>query len=310
MKPGIKVFAPATISNVSIGFDILGFALEAPGDEVLVKEGNQKGLVISEIKGGKKQIPLDIHLNTAGLAAYTLLQHLGETNRPIEMVIHKKMGIGSGLGSSGASAVAGVFAVNEWLRTGLSKMDLLPFAMKGEKLSDITAPADNVAPSLLGGMILIRDNDTLDLKKLPVPAGLYIAVIYPDIIIKTKDSRVLLPKEVELEKVIKQQGNLGAFISSMYTSDFDMMGRCLHDDIIEPHRASGIPHFYRVKSLAMETGALGYSISGSGPSMFAICNSSFIAEEITTKISAFYQSQKINCKTYLSKINSEGAVVL
>src|SRR5690606_27891962 len=227
MKPGIKVFAPATISNVAVGFDILGFALESPGDEILIKEGTQKGLVISEIKGGKKQIPSSIHQNTAGVAALSLLDFLGESDRPVELVIHKKMGIGSGLGSSGASAVAGVFAVSEWLRTGLSKMELLPFAMKGEKISDATAPADNIAPSLLGGMILIRDNNTLDIKKLPIPAGLYVAVVYPEIVIKTKDSRTQLPKEISLEKIIRQQGNLAAFISAMYTSDFELLGRCL-----------------------------------------------------------------------------------
>lgn len=310
MKPGIKVFAPATISNICVGFDILGLALEQPGDEILVREGKNKGLVITEITGARGLLSKSTRENTAGLAAQSFLESIGESDCPIEMIIHKKMGIGSGLGSSAASAVGGVYAVSEWLRTGYNKMDLLPFAMKGEKISDLTAPADNVAPSMLGGIILIRDNDTLDVKKLPLPAGLYVAVIFPQITIKTKDSRSVLPKEVNLKDVIKQQGNLGAFIAGMYTSDFELIRRSMADLLIEPHRSNQIPLFEHAKSISKESGALGFGISGSGPTMFALCSSSFVAGEITEKLSLLYEKNKIPCQSFVSKINQEGVTVL
>lgn len=310
MKPGIKVFAPASISNVCIGFDILGMALERPGDEILIREGKSKGLVIAEIRGAAKLLSTSVHKNTAGKAAQSFLDHIGESDRPIEMVIEKKMGIGSGLGSSAASAVAGVYAVSELLRTGYSKMDLLPFAMQGEKISDMTAPADNVAPSMLGGVILIRDNDTLDIKKLPLPSGLYITVIFPQITIKTNESRSTLPKQVPLHDVIKQQGNLGAFIAAMYTSDYELLGRSLKDVIIEPYRYKQIPLFEQCKESALRSGALGFGISGSGPSMFALCNNSFTADEISIQASDLYLKNKIPCKTFVSRINHEGVTVL
>lgn len=224
-KSGIKVFAPASVANVAVGFDILGFALEKPGDEILIRPGQQPGLVISEIRGAGGRLPFDPLKNTAGYAALRLLEHLGESDRPIEMVIHKKMPFGSGLGSSAASAAGAVFAVSEFLRTGLHKSELLRFAVEGEQIADGAFHADNVAPSLLGGMILIRDNATLDFKKLHTPAGLYVAVVYPHIEVLTKDARNMLSDTVAFDIAIRQQGNLAAFVAAVYTGDFDLMRR-------------------------------------------------------------------------------------
>ena len=307
MSVSIKVFAPASVANVAVGFDILGFALEKPGDEIIVRPGKEKGLRITTITGAQNKLPLEVSKNTAGYAALRLLQHLGEEDCPIEMEIHKKMPFGSGLGSSPASAAGGVFAVNSYLKTGLSKADILRFAVEGEQIADGAFHADNVAPSLLGGLIMIRDNESLDFKKIHVPPGLFVAVIYPHITVLTRDSRAILAPDVSLKTVIRQSGNLAGFIASMYTADFDMMRRSLEDLIIEPQRASLIPGFYELKEMALKTGCLGFSISGAGPSMFALCDNSHLAEEICTKATGILAGKKIKSDTFLSKINLEGA---
>jgi homoserine kinase len=304
----VKVFAPASVANVAVGYDILGFALERPGDDILVRAGSQSGLVISEIKGGKGKLPLDVMKNTAGYAAHRLMKHLGVTDEPIEMIIHKKMPFGSGMGSSAASAVGGVYAVNEYLNTGLTKSEILRFAVEGEEIADGAFHADNVAPSLLGGMILIRDNPTLDFKKIHLPQGLFVAMIHPHIKILTKDSRDILSDTVPLELVIRQSGNLAAFIAALYTSDLDLLGRCIQDVIIEPQRSKLIPHFNEIKEKAMIEGALGFSISGAGPAMFALCSNSLIAENIVSKIERFLTEKKIDHTCFVSKINNEGAI--
>ena len=304
----VKVFAPASVANVAVGYDILGFALEKPGDDILVREGKNPGLVISEIKGGKGRLPADVMKNTAGYAAHRLLQELDATDVPIEMVIHKKMPFGSGMGSSAASAVGGVFAVNEYLKTGLTKAEILRYAVEGEQIADGAFHADNVAPSLLGGMVLIRDNPTLDIKKIHLPQGLYVAMIHPHIQILTKDSRGILNPQVPLDLVIQQSGNLAAFIAALYTSDIDLLSRCLNDVIIEPQRSKLIPHFDQLKSIAMDQGALGFSISGAGPAMFALCANSLIAENIVNLSQKFLSDLKIGNTCFVSKINNEGAV--
>ena len=309
MVESIKVFAPASVANVAVGYDILGFALEKPGDEIIVRKGKSPGLVITEITGDKGKLSYDITQNTASFGALKLMQKLGEEKHPLEMVIHKKMPFGSGLGSSAASAVAGVFAVNQLLKTGLTKREILPFAVEAEQLADGSYHADNVAPSLLGGMILIRDNATLDLKKLYIPEGISIAIIYPHIEILTRDSRNILSPNVPLEQVIAQSGNLASFVAAMYTSDFDLLSRCLRDVIIEPQRASLIPYFYPLQEMALECGALGFSISGAGPAMFAFCNNTAIADTIVSRCQSFLTTKNIRSDCFISAVNHEGAIV-
>lgn len=310
MKPGIKVFAPASVSNVNVGFDILGFAIHGPGDEIIISEGKEPGLVITEIRGAKGKLPTEVHKNTAGVSAAALLKHLGEEKRPLEMIIHKKMPIGSGMGSSAASAVGGVFAVSEFLRTGLPKSELLPFALEGEMVSDSALHADNVAPSLLGGMVIIREAASFDVKKLPIPAGLHTCVIHPHVQVLTRESRAILDKDVSLEKFIEQTGNLASFVAAMYTSDFDLLRRCLSDVVIEPQRAHLIPGFYELKDMALHAGALGFGISGAGSSMFALCDNSFAAGEIARSAENFYAKKSLSCDTYLSLVNHEGVMVM
>ncbi|MEK7257927.1 MAG: homoserine kinase [Bacteroidota bacterium] len=310
MKPGIKVFAPASVGNAAVGFDILGFALEQPGDEVIARFCDTPGLRITQITGAQGKLPLEIEKNTAGVAALSLLKYLGETGRGIELELHKKMPFSSGLGSSAASAVAGAMAINELLGRPLEKRDLLPFALQGEQIVSGGTFCDNVAPSLLGGMVLIRDNDTFDVHRLPVPRGIFATVIYPKVEVQTKDARRILSDTVPLKKFIRQSANLGAFIIGMYNSDLELIGRSLQDLVIEPQRARLIPHFFEVKEAALAEGALGCSISGSGPSIFALSANSLIAERVGEAMQKIYSAAKIENQLFISPINQEGAVKL
>ena len=307
-KSGVKVFAPASVANVGVGYDILGFPIEGIGDEVIVKQGSQKGLHITSIKKNKN-LSKDIYKNTAGYAALKLLQALGREDEPIEMELIKNMSIGTGLGSSAASAVAGAFGVNTYLNFPFTKAEILKFATEGEEIADGSFHADNVAPSLLGGFILIRDNKTLDWTKIPCPQGLRAVVIYPHVKVLTRDSRAILKDHVALKDHVLQSGNLGCFVAGMFKSDFDLIGRSLEDFIIEPQRAQLIPHFYEAKKIAQEEQALGFSISGAGPSMFALCHNSIAAENIFEKCSKLYKDNNIECTCHISNINHEGAKI-
>lgn len=311
MNAGLKVFAPASVGNVGVGFDCLGFALEKPGDEIIARFSNKPGLRITKIVGTKgKKLPYEIEKNTAGYAAYKFLEYIGETEKGIELEIHKKMPLGSGLGSSAASAVAGVMAVNELFKKPLEKKDLLPFAMHGEELASGGRHADNIAPSLLGGLRLVRDNDSLDVHRIPIPKGLYATVVYPYIEILTKDARGILSPTVPLKKMVQQSANLSAFILGMVNSDFELIGRSLEDIIIEPQRAQLIPHFYDIKEAALKAGALGCSISGSGPSIFALSANNLIAENIGEVMKKILTEANIEYELYRSPINQEGAIKL
>ncbi len=308
MNAGLKVFAPASVANVACGFDVLGFALEKPGDEIIVRFSDKPGLRITTITGAKGKLPFEVEKNTAGFAAQRLLEHLGETERGIEMEIHKKMPFGSGLGSSAASAVAGVMAVNELLKRPLEKRELLHFAVLGEQLADGAYHADNVAPSLIGGMILIRNNASLDVHRLPLPQGIYASVLYPHVKILTKDARAVLSDQVSLSKCIEQSGNLAGLVVGLYNGDLDLISRSLNDVIIEPQRAQLIPHFYDVKEAAMNAGAMGCSISGAGPSIFALSANSLIAENVGIAMKNVMHDAKIPNELFVSPINQEGAI--
>jgi homoserine kinase len=306
----VKVFAPASVANVACGYDILGFALDKPGDEIFARFSDQKGLRISMITGVKEKLPYSIDKNTAGVAAQHLLKHLGETDRGIELEIHKKMPFGSGLGSSAASAAAGVMAVNELLNRPLEKRALLPFAVLGEQAADGAYHADNVAPSLLGGMVFIRNNQELDVHRLPVPEGIYATVIYPKVKVLTKEAREILSPTVSLDQTIEQTGNIGGLIIGLYNGDLGLISRSLKDVIIEPQRAQLIPHFYEVKEAVLNQGALGCSISGAGPSVFALSANSLIAENAGQIMEEIFQNNGIETQLFISPINQDGAIKL
>ncbi len=308
MRTGIKVFAPASVANVGVGFDILGFALNEPGDEIVARFTDKPGLSINKITGAKGKLPYEIEKNTAGVAAQSLLDHIGYKGEGISLEIRKKMPFSSGLGSSAASAVAGAMAVNELLKRPFEKRNLLHFAALGEAIASGSYHLDNVAPSLLGGMILIRDTKSLDVHRIHTPRGLHVVVVYPEISINTKDARNLLKETISLNQHIQQSGNLAGFITGLFTSNIDLIKRSLQDVIIEDQRAPLIPHFKEIQSAAINNGALGCTISGAGPSIFALCQSTFIAKNVEDAMSKIYTNAKINFKIYSTPINNEGAI--
>ena len=308
--PEVRVFAPATVANVACGYDVLGFAIDEPGDEVVARLSEEPGLRITKITGDDGKLPLEPEKNTAGVAALDLLKHLGMLDRGIELEIHKKMPFGSGLGSSAASAVAGAFAVNQVIGEPLTKKQLLPFAMTGEASADGAWHADNVGPSLLGGIVFIRDNQELDIAQLPVPKNLWAAVVHPDIEILTKVARGILPNEVPLENVTQQIGNLGGLICGLIQEDYGLISRSVHDVIAEPRRQKLIPEFYKAKRAAMASGALGFSISGAGPSVFALCEGKETAERTGTAISQVFTDANLTNQIHISSINRQGVRVI
>lgn len=309
LKAEVRVYTPATVANVACGFDILGFALEKPGDEIVARFSDQPGLHIATITGDGGKLPYEINKNTAGFAAKKLLEHLGET-RGIELEIHKKMPFGSGMGSSAASAVGGVVAVNELLGCPLSRKELLPFAVLGEQIADGAYHADNVAPCLLGGIVLIRSNEELDVHNLPLPEDLYATVIFSNIEILTKDARDVLSANVTLKQHIEQSGNLAGLIVGLLNADYALIGRSLKDVVIEPQRAHLIPHFQEVKNAAMQAGALGCSISGAGPSIFALSLGRSTAEKVGMAMQAASDEARISNQIFVSVINKNGAIRL
>lgn len=306
---GIKVSAPATISNIAGGLNTLGLALEGPSDEIVIKEGKQKGLVITTIQGGSKRLSTDILKNPAGLSAHNLLTHLGESERPLELEIHKKNPLDAGLGSTAALCAAGVFAVNEYLRTGLSKQDILPFAIGNYQINNGDSTLAHVIPSLMGGMTLITDQNTHTFKKLYIPTGLSVAVIYPHVSpLQAEVIDKLFEKEVTFKDSLDRTCQLASMVAAMYTSDLELMSNTLHQVMELPEMSGSIPHHQEIREIALKNGATGFGIAGFGPSMFVLCTNSGIAKTIIEEANTLYKIKKIGTSSYYSKINHEGAI--
>ncbi len=305
----IKVFAPATVANVACGFDVLGFAVDSPGDEVVLTKTNTSKVVIKEITGDDGRLPKNPMSNTVSISIIQFLEKIG-SDQGIEITLHKKMPLGSGLGSSAASTVAGVFAINELMGKPLARAELLPFAMEGERLACGSAHADNVGPALMGGFVLIRSYDPLDVIKIPTPKELYATIIHPQIEVQTKDAREILRKQIPIKSAIIQWGNVGGLVAGLMMSDYGLIGRSLQDVIVEPIRSILIPGFDQVKQAAMQAGALGGSISGSGPSMFTLSKDRETAEKVGKAMEAEFKKINIGNEVYVSKINENGPVVI
>ena len=303
----IKLFAPATIANVSCGFDVLGLCLDIVGDEMVIRKTNVKGVKITKIIG--QDLPLETEKNVAGVAVLALLDKV-ETEFGIEIEIYKNIKPGSGIGSSAASSAGAVFGVNKLLGEPFTLQELVPFAMEGEKLASGTAHADNVAPALLGGFTLVRSYNPLDIIKIDAPKELYATVIHPQIEVKTADARSVLKQTVSLKQTVTQLGNLGGLISGLYTENYELIGRSLHDEIVEPYRSILIPEFENAKKAALEAGALGSGISGSGPSIFALSKGKETAEKVGEAMASVYKNIEIDFDVHVSKINANGIKVL
>ncbi|MBL0012447.1 MAG: homoserine kinase [Flavobacterium sp.] len=303
----IKLFCPATIANLSCGFDVLGTCLDTVGDEMIVRKSTQIGVRITKIIGA--DLPLETEKNVAGVAALAML-HGMELDFGFDIEIYKKIKAGSGIGSSSASAAGAVFGINELIGKPFSRKELIYFAMQGEVLASGSAHADNVAPALCGGFTLVRGYDPLDVIRIDSPLELYATIIHPQIELKTSEMRAVLQPTISLKSAITQWGNVGGLIAGLYTSDYDLIGRSLRDEIVEPLRGPFIPQFDLVKQSALDNGALGSGISGSGPSIFALSKGREIAEKVADGMRKIYDTTGIKYEIHVSNINAEGVKII
>lgn len=309
MKKTVRVFAPATVSNVSCGFDVLGFALDEPGDEVVVTKSHKKGVRITNITGDDGKLPTSAEQNTAGIAVHSLLIQTS-ADFGVDIEIHKKMPLGSGLGSSAASAVAAVVGTNRLLDTPQTKEELLSHVIVSETKASGTPHPDNAAPCLFGGFVLTRCMQPVDVVPLQIPEDLFCAVILPDVEIHTSESRKLLPEYVPLPKAVRQWANLGALVAGLSAGDYDLISRAMVDEIVEPLRAHTIPGYQPIKDAAINSGATGFSISGSGPAMFTFCEGRKKAETVGQAMLKASKKEGFEALLYISKINHQGPRIL
>ena len=303
----IKIFSPATVANVSCGYDVLGFCLDNIGDEMIIRKTEKKGIHITKIEGF--DLPYEPHKNVAGVSALALLD-AAQLDFGFEIEIYKYIKPGSGIGSSSASAAGSVFAINELLGKPYNTTQLTHFAMKGEALASGSEHADNIAPALFGGFTLVKSTKPLEIVQLPTPNELYATIIHPQIEIKTSEARGILPKTIPLNDAIVQWANVGSFVHALHSNDYELIRRSLQDIIVEPHRSQLIPFFENVKHAANNTGALGCGISGSGPSIFALSKGKSMALAVEKTMQHIYESTGIQFHTYVSKINIKGMKVL
>ena len=304
----IKIQAPATVANLSCGFDILGLCLDKPFDEIEVDKINEKKVVIELAESKYSNIPTDPRKNTGGLPAIRIIEDLN-LNFGFKIKIKKGIPLCGGMGSSASTASGVVFAINKILNETLTDKEMLKYALIGESVSVKNPHADNIAPCLFGGLTIIRDTKTLDIININVP-DLYVCLIHPDISVSTQDARDMLPNKIKLASAVKQWGNIAALVTGFANGDFELIKRSMQDEIIEPVRAPLISGFYDIKNKSIDLGALGCGISGSGPTIFAICENKIIAKKIMDFSKNFYMTFGIDCDLYLSKVNHVGPKVL
>jgi len=305
----VTAFSPATVSNVACGFDVLGFPMEEPGDTVSARL-IASGVEIDDILNDGGRIPREPAKNTASVAARALLEALGDT-RGVALTIRKGLPLSSGLGGSAASAAAAVVAVNALVGGNATPDQLVAAALIGEGLGKGGAHPDNIAPAICGGFVLVRHPHPPDIIRLPVPRGLTCVVIHPDLEVETAKARALLGTHVPLSDAVKQWANLGALVHALHTSDFDLLARSLEDSIAEPRRAPLIPGLANIKKAATDAGALGSSISGSGPSVFALCRDRATADRVAVAMTAAVAKEiGGESQVYVSPISSRGAHVI
>ena len=303
----IKVYGPATVSNVGPGFDLLGFALEAPGDELIVRRNGTTKLVL--IDKTKYKLPTDPELNVAAVAVASMLREL-HSYEGFDLIFTRKIPPGSGVGSSAASCVAAVMGINELLGSPYDTAELIPFAMEGEKVASGSTHADNIAPALLGGVTLIRGYDPLDIKHIPYPDDLWCTVVHPCLEIKTAESRKLIPQTVPLETALKQCGNLAGLVAGLATGDYPLISRSIIDHLAEPYRIHQLPDFAELKQSALDAGSVGTGLSGSGPSVFSLCRGEEMATAVAEVKRAHFADRGIDSRVYLSRISQAGCKII
>jgi homoserine kinase len=301
----VTVRCPGTIANLVCGFDVLGLCLHQPYDIMQVKLLNEKKVVIKPTAG--YNLPTEPENNTAGAPLLEMLQEI-DAEVGFEIAIEKHIKPGSGVGSSAASAAGAVVAANHLLGNPFSKQDLVRFAMFGEKVASGVKHADNIAPCIYGGITLIRSIFPLDIIAIPAPP-MYVALVHPQIEVRTADARQILRKEVLLKDAIRQWGNIAGLVAGFMQSNYELIGRSLEDVIIEPVRSILIPGFNQVKEQCLAAGALGGGISGSGPSIFMLCKEQQTALQVEKVMQQVYTNIGIPHHTYVTTINTQGIII-
>jgi homoserine kinase len=307
-RASATAFAPASVGNVGVGFDILGHSVAALGDRVRAVRTERKGVTIRAIRGVVPDLPLAADKNTAGKAVLALLTEVG-ADCGIELEIEKGIPLGSGLGGSAASAVAGVVAATGLLGLSLDRTQLLKFAMQGEAIASGSVHVDNIAPSLYGGLVLTVGIDNPHVKQIPVPETVRCVLVHPHMVLNTREARAILQRSVDLSDVIWQQANLAGFLAACYTSDLPLLRESLLDVVIEPQRQRLIPGFTDVKAAALGANALGCSISGAGPTVFAWTEAP-AAEAVRNAMVDAFRRHGLETDSWVSTIDRTGARVV
>lgn len=303
----VRVKSPATIANLGCGFDILGLALSEPFDIIELELLNERKVEIVDIKGCD-ELSNDPKKNVVGVVLQAILDRIDD-KVGFRVKIEKRIYPGSGIGSSAASAAGAAVAANMHLNNRFSKTQLIGFAMEGERLASGTAHADNVAPAIMGGITLVRSYEPLDIVSLAVPNELRCVILHPQIEVKTSDARLVLQDKLSLKTAIKQWGNVAGLVSGLYSNDYQLIGRSLTDYVVEPNRSILIPRFYELKKVALDNGALGAGISGSGPSIFALCKGDISSMRVCNALEMYMRIVGLGFKTYISSVNVDGVVM-
>jgi homoserine kinase len=307
----VTAFAPASVANVGCGYDIMGYSVDGIGDRVSISlnpEADNSKVILTGAYG--HFTPAERHKNTAGVAVNAFLNSLGISDISLDITLEKNMPLGSGMGSSASSSAAAVYAANYMMGSPLSTIELVPFAMEGERVACGTAHADNVAPALIGGFTLIRSYRPLDIIPVQCPGDLFSVIVHPQIELNTSDSRRVLKTEVSYENAIIQSANTAGFMVALIKGDYNLMKRSMSDLLAEPYRMQLIPGFDVIKNAALEVGAVGCGISGSGPSVFALCRGEIIASQVAKVIADGFSNIGLNNEVYISKANAEGTRIV
>ena len=306
----VRAFAPASVSNLGCGFDIFGMALERPGDEVVVRAAEGTGIVAVSVSGDGGRVPTDPARNAAALAVDGVLRRTGST-AGVAIEVRKGIPLASGLGGSAASAVAGAVAADALLGGGLDRTALLECAMIGERKGSGADHADNAAPSLIGGFVLILPGRPPQMVSLPTPDDLVIAVAHPAMEVETRRARTILGDTIPLSAGVRQWGNAAGMVAGLFRGDWELIGRCMCDAVAEPKRARLVPGFDAVKAGALQAGAVAAGLSGSGPSVLALCRGRTAAENAASAMAnAFREAAGVASDLVVSRANATGARIL
>jgi homoserine kinase len=305
----ITAFAPATVANVGVGFDILGFPVEAEGDTVIAERSSEPGVTIAAIDGLGRGLSTDPQVNVAGYVAQLFMKAY-DFPFGLRLSLHKGIPLSSGMGGSAASAAAALTAAAGFLTQPPGAGDLLPFALEGERLATGSAHGDNVAPCLFGGLTLLRSAEPGEVIKLSYPRQMRVVLVHPHLSLDTREGRAALGECCRMETVVAQTANLAGFLTGCFREDFDLIGRSLQDVLVEPKRAPLVTGFAEVKEAALAAGALGFSLSGSGPAVFALCRDGEQAEQTARAVEACWNEWGVATESWVSPISEAGAHVI